>query len=181
MFIKKLFPQLTVLSASALIFSTPIARAQDVSIENAALRCSAMSAIHSTLTVPTPQFGELMTQFAGLFAQIHVLHKTNRTKAKIAPNDLRVQRDEIIAELSKGWPSVKNDRIREAAICNAWRINLFSKLPEKPSEKDFQAALLNIGPPPTTISPKDLEQWSTLTPQAFAIMAQVKITPKEKK
>jgi hypothetical protein len=181
MFIKKLFPQLTVLSAAALIFSTSIAKAQDTSIENAALRCSAMSAIHSTLTVPTPQFGELMTQFAGLFAQIHVLHKTNRTKAKIAPNDLRVQRDEIIAELSKGWPGVKNDRIREAAICNAWRINLFSKLPEKPSEKDFQAALLNIGPPPTTISPKDLEQWSTLTPQAFAIMAQVKITPKEKK
>ncbi len=83
--------------------------------------------------------------------------------------------------MAKGWPGVKNDRVREATVCNAWRINLFSKLPEKPTEKDFQSALLNIGPPPTNISPKDLEQWTTLTPQAFAIMAQVKVAPKEKK
>ena len=38
-----------------------------------------MSGVHSTLTVPTPQFGELMTQFAGLFAQVHILHKANLT------------------------------------------------------------------------------------------------------
>jgi hypothetical protein len=181
MYVKKLFTALATLGLTALTFTGPIASAQDASIETAALRCSAISAIHSTLTVPTPQFGELMTQFAGLFAQVHILHKGNRTKAKVTPNEVRVQRDEIIAELAKGWPGVKNDRVREAAVCNAWRINLFTKLPEKPTEKDFQNALLNIGPPPTNVSPKDLEQWTTLTPQAFAIMAQVKLAPKEKK
>jgi hypothetical protein len=181
MYVTKLSTLVAALSINLLILSAPNARAEDTAIETAALRCSAMSAVHSTLTTPTPQFGELMTQFAGLFAQIHVLHKGNRTKTKIAPNDLRAQRDEITNELTKGWPGVKNDRVREAAICNAWRINLFSKLPEKPTEKDFQAALLNIGPPPTNVSPKDLEQWATLTPQAFAIMAQVKLAPKEKK
>lgn len=181
MSVKKLSSVFAMLSFAALTFTSPVASAQDASIETAALRCSAMSVIHSTLTVPTPQFGELMTQFAGLFAQVHILHKGNRTKSKITPNDVRVQRDEIVAEMAKGWPGVKNDRVREAAVCNAWRINLFSKLPEKPTEKDFQNALLNIGPPPTTISPKDLEQWTTLTPQAFAIMAQVKVVPREKK
>jgi hypothetical protein len=181
MSVKKLSSVFAMLSFTALTFTSPVASAQDASIETAALRCSAMSVIHSTLTVPTPQFGELMTQFAGLFAQVHILHKGNRTKSKITPNDVRVQRDEIVAEMANGWPGVKNDRVREAAVCNAWRINLFSKLPEKPTEKDFQNALLNIGPPPTTISPKDLEQWTTLTPQAFAIMAQVKVVPKEKK
>ena len=179
--VKKFSSLLAALSINLLILSSPNASAQDASIETAALRCSAMSVIHSTLTVPTPQFGELMTQFAGLFAQVHILHKSNRTKAKVTPNDVRVQRDEVVAEMAKGWPGVKNDRVREAAICNIWRINLFSKLPEKPTEKDFQTALLNIGPPPTNVSPKDLEQWTTLTPQAFAIMAQVKIMPKEKK
>ncbi len=181
MYVKKFSSLLAALSINLLILSAPNASAQDASIETAALRCSAMSGVHSTLTVPTPQFGELMTQFSGLFAQVHILHKANRTKAKVTPNDVRVQRDEIVAEMAKGWPGVKNDRIREAAMCNIWRINLFSKLPEKPTEKDFQNALLNIGPPPTNISPKDLEQWTTLTPQAFAIMAQVKVAPKEKK
>jgi hypothetical protein len=119
---------------------------EETAIETAALRCSAMYVIHSTLTVPTPKFGELMTQFAGLFAQIHILHKSNRTKAKITPNDVRVQRDEFVAEMVKGWPDVKNERVREAAICNVWRINFFSKLSEKPTEKEFQTALLNIAP-----------------------------------
>ena len=181
MYVTKLSTLVAALSINLLILSAPSARAQDASIETAALRCSAMSVIHSTLTVPTPQFGELMTQFAGLFAQVHILHKGNRTKAKVTQNDVRIQRDEVVAEMAKGWPGVKNDRIREAAICNIWRINLFSKLPEKPTEKDFQAALLNIGTPPTNVSPKDLEQWTTITPQAFAIMAQVKLAPKEKK
>jgi len=181
MYVKKFLSQFALLSINLFIFPAPNAYAEDTAIATAALRCSAMSAVHSALIVPTPQFGELMTQFAGLFAQIHILHKGNRTKAKITPNEVRAQRDEIIAELAKGWPGVKNDRVREAAVCNAWRINLFSKLPEKSTEKDFQAALLNIGPPPANVTPKDLEQWATLTPQAFAIMAQVKLAPKEKK
>lgn len=178
--LKKISSLLMAMSALVMFFSTPTASAQDASIETAALRCSAISIVHSTLTVPTPQFGELMTQFAGLFAQVHILHKGNRTKAKVTPNDVRTQRDEIIAEMNKGWPGVKNDRIREAAVCNAWRINLFTKLPEKPSEKDFQNAMLNIGTPPTNLTPQDLEKWNSLTPQAFAIWAQVKVTPKEK-
>ncbi len=180
MYLKKLSSLFIAMSALVTIFSAPAASAQDASIEAAALRCSAISIVHSTLTVPTPQFGELMTQFAGLFAQIHILHKGNRTKAKVTPNDVRTQRDEIIAEMNKGWPGVKNDRIREAAVCNAWRINLFSKLPEKPSEKDFHNSMLNIGTPPTNLTPQDLEKWNNLTPQAFAIWAQVKIVPKEK-
>jgi hypothetical protein len=181
MYVKKFSSLLAALSINLIILSAPSAYAEDTAIETAALRCSAISAIHSILTEPTPQFGELMTEFAGLFAQVHILHKGNRTKAKVTPNDVRVQRDEIIAEMSKGWPGVKNDRVREAAICNAWRINLFAKLPEKATEKDFQAALLNIGPPPANVSPKDLEQWATLTPQAFASRSQMKVAPKAKK
>ena len=71
---------------------TPAAWAQDQTIEVAALRCSAISLVHSPLTVPTPQFGELMTQFAGLFAQVHMLHKSERTKAKVNPHDFVAQR-----------------------------------------------------------------------------------------
>ncbi len=159
----------------------PAARAQDQSIETAALRCSAISLVHSPLTIPTPQFGELMTQFAGLFAQIHILHKGQRTKAKVTPNEVLTQRDAIIDEMGKGWPGVKNDRIREAVICNTWRNTLFTKLSEKPTEKEFQTALLNIGAPPANASKEELDNWAKLTPQAFAMWAQIKVNQKDQK
>ncbi|MFM8464621.1 MAG: hypothetical protein ACKOA0_11090, partial [Burkholderiaceae bacterium] len=78
------------------------AQAEDQTIEAAALRCSAISLVHSPLTIPTPQFGELMTQFAGLFAQIHMLHKSQRTNGKVDPTEIAKQRDAIIAEMRQG-------------------------------------------------------------------------------
>jgi len=157
------------------------ASAEDQTIEAAALRCSAISLVHSPLTIPTPQFGELMTQFAGLFAQIHMLHKSQRTNSKVDPSEIAKQRDVIIAEMNKGWPGVRSDRVRESATCNLWRSNLFARLPAKPSEKDFQQALLKIGPPPASVSKEELDKWATLTPQAFAIWSQMKVNPKDSK
>lgn len=158
-----------------------LTHAQEQSIEAAALRCSAISLVHSPLTIPTPQFGELMTQFAGLFAQIHILHKSQRIAGKVELAEVSKQRDAIIAEMGKGWPGVRNERIRESAICNVWRSNLFARLPAKPSEKEFQQALLKIGPPPSAVSKEEMDKWAALTPQAFAIWSQMKINPKDGK
>jgi hypothetical protein len=158
-----------------------LTHAQEQSIEAAALRCSAISLVHSPLTIPNPQFGELMTQFAGLFAQIHILHKSQHITGKVELADVAKQRDAIIAEMSKGWPGVRNDRIRESAICNVWRSNLFARLPAKPSEKEFQQALLKIGPPPSAVSKEEIDKWAALTPQAFAIWSQMKVNPKDGK
>ena len=169
------------LALAASIAGMPAARADDQAIETAALRCSAISLVHSPLTVPTPQFGELMTQFAGLFAQVHILHKGQRTKAKVNPNDVLAQREAIITELGKGWPGVKSDRVREAAICNAWRNAMFSKLPDKATEKDFQNAMQNIGTPPANVSKEELANWEKLTPQAFAMWAQIRVNQKDPK
>ncbi|MFM8466652.1 MAG: hypothetical protein ACKOAO_03715 [Oxalobacteraceae bacterium] len=169
------------LAISASLGLSPLAWAQDPSIENAALRCSAISLVHSPLTAPTPQFGELMTQFAGLFAQVYITQKNERTKTKLNPNDVIAQRDAIITELGKGWPGVKNDRVREAAVCNAWRSAFFNKLPEKPSEKDFQQALMTIGPPPANVSKEEFATWEKVTPQAFAMWAQIKVNQKDTK
>ena len=52
MYVKKFSSLLAALSINLLILSAPNASAQDASIETAALRCSAMSGVHSTLTVP---------------------------------------------------------------------------------------------------------------------------------
>ncbi len=156
-------------------------QAQESAIETQSIRCAGLSLIHSTLTVPSPKFGEIMGELAGLFAQIHTVHKGVRTKARITQNELRVRRDAVVTELSKGWPGNKTAVIREAAICNAWRAAFFEVLPDTPSEKEFQAALTNIMPPPKTASKEEIARWTTLTPQAFAAWSQIKVAPAPKK
>ncbi len=166
---------------AALQVNVPAAAADDTPIEAAALRCSAISQLHSTLTVPSPQFGQVMGDIAGLFAQIHTTQKNARTKGKAAVADLKGQREAVLTEIIKGWPGNKSAIVRDAAVCNAWRIGFFSKLPEKPSEKEFQAALLNIGTPPADVPKPDLDKWAALTPQAMGAWTAIKAPAPAKK
>ena len=163
------------------VVTTAQAEVNSTSTETQSLRCSALNQIHSTLTDPSPQLGEIMGELAGLFAQIHATQKGRSTKTKINTAELRTKRDELIAEMSKGWPANKSAMIREAALCDTWRAEFFSKLPERPSEKDLQAAMSNISPPPTTIQKTEIDRWTKLTPQAFEAWSRIKSVVKEKK
>lgn len=149
--------------------------------ENAALRCSAISLMHSTLTMPSPQFGEVMGEIAGLYAQVYTVKEEARTKSKLKPAEIKKRRDRILTEISKGWPKNKTAVIRDAAICNLWRIELFSKLSDKPSEKEFQTALATLGPPPTEASKQEIDKWNGLTPQAVGMWAKIQLQSSPKK
>jgi hypothetical protein len=131
----------------SVLCAVPTVQAQESAVETAALRCSAVSLLHSSLTVPSPQFGEVMTQIAGLFAEIYSTQISQRTKAKLTVADLKARRDAVLSELRKGWPGNKDKVIRDAATCNVWRGEFFAKLPEKPTEKQFMAALAQTTPP----------------------------------
>ena len=153
----------------------------DAGVESAALRCSAISLMHSTLTTPSPQFGEVMGEIAGLYAQVYAVQQEARTKQKLNNTELRKRRDAVTAEISKGWPKNKTTVVRDAAICNAWRIDFFSKLPEKPTEKEFHAALAALGPPPATVAKPELDKWNGLTPQAIGLWAKIQSQASQKK
>ena len=153
----------------------------EAGVESAALRCSAISLMHSTLTTPSPQFGEVMGEIAGLYAQVYAVQQEARTKQKLNNADLRKRRDAVLAEISKGWPKNKTAVVRDAAICNAWRIEFFSKLTEKPTEKEFQAALAALGPPPATVAKPELDKWNGLTPQAVGLWAKIQSQASQKK
>ena len=160
--------------AAALSVSAQAAAQDDTPVEAAALRCSAISQLHSTLTVPSPQFGQLMGDIAGLFAQIHTTQKNARTKGKTSIAELKQQREAVLTDIIKGWPANKAAIVRDAATCNAWRIALFSKLPEKPSEKEFRSAMLNLGVPPEEVAKADIDKWAALTPQAMGAWTALK-------
>ncbi len=147
---------------------------EDTPTEAAALRCSAISQLHSTLTVPSPQFGSLMGDIAGLFAQVHTTNKNARTKTKLTPGELKGRREAVLTEIIKGRPGNKATLVHDAATCNAWRIAFFSKLPDKPSEKEFQSAMLNVGLPPADVPKPDLDKWAALTPQAMGAWTAIK-------
>ncbi len=156
----------------ALTLALPLAaRAQDAAIETAALRCSAVSLLHSSLTVPSPQFGEFMGQIAGLFAEIYRAQLRVHSKPSLAPAELKSRRDALLIELRKAWPGNKDKLVREAAICNAWRAEFFARLPEKPSEKEFTAALEKIAPPPANLPKAEIDKWVKLTPEAMGAAA----------
>ena len=163
------------------VMTTAQAQSNNASIETQSLRCSALNQIHSTLTDPSPQLGEIMGELAGLFAQIHATQKGRSTKTKINTAELRTKRDELITEMSKGWPANKPAMIREAALCDTWRAEFFSKLPERPSEKDLLSAMNNISSPPTAIQKTEIDRWTKLTPQAFEAWSRIKSFVKEKK
>lgn len=174
----------TFIFLTSLVFgavTTVQAQTSNVSIETQSLRCSALNQIHSTLTDPSPQLGEIMGELAGLFAQIHATQKGRSTKTKINTAELRSKRDELITEMSKGWPANKPAMIREAAVCDTWRAEFFSKLSERPSEKDLLTAMNNISSPPTTIQKTEIDRWTKLTPQAFEAWLRIKSVMKEKK
>ena len=157
------------------------AQSNNALIETQSFRCSALNQIQSTLTDPSPQLGEVMGELAGLFAQIHATQKSRSTKTKINTAELRTKRDELITEMSKGWPANKPTMIREAALCDTWRAEFFSKLPERPSEKDLLTAINNISSPPTAIQKTEIDRWTKLTPQAFEAWSRIKSFVKEKK
>lgn len=153
----------------------------EAGVENAALRCSAISLMHSTLATPSPQFGEVMGEIAGLYAQVYAVQQEARTKQKLNNAELRKRRDAVLADISKGWPKNKTTVVRDAAICNAWRIDFFSKLSEKPTEKEFQAALASLGPPPATVSKPEIDKWNGLTPQAVSLWSKIQAQASQKK
>ena len=119
-----------------------------------------------------------MGDIAGLFAQLHTTQKNARTKAKLAPAELKGRREAVLSEIIKGWPGNKAAVIQDAATCNAWRIAFFSKLPEKPTEKEFQSAMLTVGTPPVDVPKADLDKWAALTPQAMGAWTAIKAPAK---
>ena len=155
-------------------------QAQESAAETAALRCSAVSLLHSSLTVPSPQFGEVMGQIAGLFAEIYNTQASLRTKSKPAIADIKARRDAVVGELRKGWPGNKDKLVREAALCNAWRGEFFAKLPEKPTERQLSAALAQTTPPATAPGKADIDQWTRLTTEAMGAAAAMQMQPGKK-
>ncbi len=149
----------------------PVARAADGAHETAALRCSAVSMLHSSLTVPSPQFGELMVEVAGLFAEIYSTRVGLRSGTRPALAELKSRRDALLVELRQGWPGNKDKLVREAAACNAWRAGFFAMLPEKPTEKQFKAALEKSVPPAAPPTKDEFDKWAKLTSEAMGAAA----------
>ena len=172
---------MTVLLSLASVAAVSADGKGDTAVESAAMRCSAISLMHSTLTTPSPQFGQVMGEIAGLYAQVYAVQQEARTKQKLNNTELRKRRDVILTEISKGWPKNKTAVVRDAAMCNVWRIDFFSKLSEKTSEKEFQAALASLAPPPESVSKPEIDKWNGLTPQAVAIWAKIQLQASQKK
>ncbi len=166
--------------ATTAVCTLQLAQAQESAAESAALRCSAVSLLHSSLTVPSPQIGEMMVQIAGMFAEIYSTQSGVRTKTKLSNAELKARRDAVLVELRKGWPGNKDRLVRDAAVCNTWRNEFIAKLPEKPTEKQFITALTQATPPASPPSKVEIDKWTRLTTEAMSAAAAMNAQPPKK-
>ena len=63
--------------------------------------------MHSTLATSSLQFGEVMGEIAGLYAQVYAVQQEARTKQKFNNTELRKRRDAVLADIIKGWPTTQ--------------------------------------------------------------------------
>jgi hypothetical protein len=61
--------------------------------------------MHSTLATPSLQFGEVMGEIAGLYAQVYAAQQEVRTKQKLSNTELRKRRDAVLADIIKDRPN----------------------------------------------------------------------------
>jgi hypothetical protein len=61
--------------------------------------------MHSILATPSLQFGKVMDEIAGLYAQVYAVQQGARTKQKLNNTELRKRRDAVLADITKGWPN----------------------------------------------------------------------------
>jgi hypothetical protein len=66
--------------------------------------------MHSTLATPSLQFGEVMGEIAGLYAQVCAVQQEARTKQKLNNTELRKRRDAVLADITKGWPNATSGK-----------------------------------------------------------------------
>ena len=141
---------------------------QQSSVEAQAIRCAAMSFIHTSLSASDPEFAEAMANFAlfyeGVYAAAHML----RTGSRSSPAELADWRERLTTELARSWATNPKTVVREAALCDAWRAEFGPRMAAAEQAASDAALVRLVGQPPQGPSPADTARWRAVVNQAFS-------------
>jgi hypothetical protein len=153
------------------ILSGLAVNAQELRSETQAIRCGAISFIHSSMSAANPAFGEAMTQSSIFYNGIFGASRKNRTGVMTNNGDANARRELVLAELRSTWESNPEAVVREAALCNTWRAQYGPKLAARNNDGNEADLLRIVGEPPATPSREEIEKWRPIVPLAFTAWA----------
>ena len=162
----------THLFAAALLASS-YTQAQESRSETQAIRCAALSFVHTSMTASNPGFGEAMTQLAQLYGAVFGSSQRVRTGSSLTVGDINARREVVLTELKKSWSSNPEVVVREAALCNAWRADFAPRLAASSDGQSEAEFLRIVGQPPEKPSAEEVERWRRVVPVAFAAWAEL--------
>jgi hypothetical protein len=116
----------TYLLASTLLIASSV-QAQESRAETQAIRCAAVSYLHTNITTP-PAFNEAMGNSVQFYQQVFAAFRQVRTGAAPTNGEVSQRRDLVIAEFKGTYPVNPDAVVREAALCNTWRAEYGPKI-----------------------------------------------------
>ena len=156
------------LLASALLF-TSYAHAQESRSETQAIRCAAVSHIHTSIATPAA-FNEGMSGITELYGSVFAAFREVRTGKPPTNGELSDRRDLISAEFKSTYAVNPELVVREAALCNTWRAEIAPRI-EAQDPQTLSQFVKVAGVPPLAPEAGQVEKWRPLVAAAFAAWA----------
>jgi hypothetical protein len=153
------------------ILSGLAVNAQELRSETQAIRCGAISFIHTSMSASNPAFGEAMTQSGIFYGGFFGVSRKNRTGLTTTNGEVNARRELVLEELKKTWVSNPEVVVRETALCNTWRGQFGPQLAALKDDGNDAELVRIVGEPPVRPSKEEIERWRPIVPVAFAAWA----------
>ena len=161
----------TQIFVAALLFSLN-AQAQESPAESQAIRCGALTHIHTIISSP-PAFNEAMAQATEFYGGVFAAFRETRTGSSATNGEVSGRRDTVEAELRKTWQTKPELVVREMALCNSWRAEFAPRIAAFNSEiRNGKQAIEIVGTPPSAPSPGEIDKWRPIVSTAFTAWAE---------
>lgn len=147
--------------------------AQESRGETQAIRCAALSFIHTSLSKSDPEFGTLMTSSTIVYGTVFAARQAARTGSMATNGEVNSRRELVLEEFKKSWKTNPELVVREAALCNAWRAEFAPRLGVLNARSSETELMRLVGEPPTGAAGDEVNDWRVLVPLAFAAWAEL--------
>lgn len=149
------------------VFLASSSHAQERIVETQALRCGALTYIHTSLGKASPTFGAAMEASTRFYASLFNASRYTRLGVESTMNEIHARQDRLLAEYRTSWKSNPEPIVQEVALCNSWRAEFASRIVQLRDTSTPQDLVRLVGTPPKHPSEFQVHKWRPLTNQAF--------------
>lgn len=155
---------------AATLLSSSYAYGQESRSETQAIRCAAVSYLHTNIATPAA-FNEAMGNSAQFYGHVFVAFRQGRTGVVPSNGEVYERRDLTLAEFKKTYEVNPELVVREAALCNTWRAEYAPRIDANQNPQGWNEIVKIAGEPPPKPDPEQVEKWRPFVTAAFVAWA----------